>query len=131
MHVLRRFREALVPGGVLLDLQVIPPDPVVEVDGSVVCSIDGSYLLDAAAAATLVVDELVACALLREEAVDDHDVLRHFGSGSSLVEHFEASKRSVPPDAIPLLKAIEGLCIVRERCRLRRLRTAGARARRY
>jgi hypothetical protein len=127
VHVLRRFREALVTGGVMLDLQVVPPDPVVEVDGAVVCSIDGSVLLDAAVAATIVVDETIARGLLREEGVDDHDVLRHYPSGGSLVEHFETSKRSVPPDAIPLLTAIERPCIVREHCRLRRLRTTGAR----
>ena len=127
VHVLRRFCETLVPGGVLLDLQVIPPDPVVEVDGAGVCSIDGSVLLDAAAAATIVVDEMIARGLLRDEGVDDHDVLRHYPSGGSLVEDFETSKRSVPPAAIPLLKAIERPCIIRERCRLRRLRTTAAR----
>jgi len=127
VHVLRRFREALAPAGVMLDLQVIPPDPVVEVDGAGVCSIDGSVLLDAAAAATIVVDEMIAGGLLRDEGGDDHDVLRHYPSGGSLVEDFEASKRSVPPAAIPLLKAIERPCIIRERCRLRRLRTTAAR----
>ena len=33
MHVLRRFREAVVPGGVVLDLQVIRPHPRVETEG--------------------------------------------------------------------------------------------------
>ena len=128
VHVLRRFRETLVPGGVMLDLQVIPPDPVVEVDGAGVCSIDGSVLLDAAAAATIVVDEMIARGLLRDEGVDDHDVLRHYPSGGSLVEDFETSKRSIPPDAIPLLNTIERPCIIREQCRLRRLHTTGARS---
>jgi len=127
VHVLRRFRETLVPGGVLLDLQVIPPDPVVEVDGAVVCSIDGSVLLDAAAAATIVVDEMIAGGLLRDEGGDDHDVLRHYPSGGALVEHVETSVRSVPPGAIPLLNAIERPCVIRDQCRLRRLRTTAAR----
>ena len=126
VHVLRRFRKTLVPGGVMLDLQVIPPDPVVEVDGVVVCSIDGSVLLDAAVAATIVVDEMIAGGLLRDEGGDDHDVLRHYPSGAALIEHVETSNRSAPPDAIPLLNAIERPCVIRDRCRLRRLRTTGA-----
>ena len=44
MHVLRRFREALRPGGLILDLQVIRPNPLVEVDGEDICEIDGSPL---------------------------------------------------------------------------------------
>jgi len=34
VHVLRRLREALVPEGIVLDLQVIRPHPLVEVDGA-------------------------------------------------------------------------------------------------
>jgi hypothetical protein len=46
VHVLRRFREVLLPDGLMLDLQVIRPHPVVEVDGAVACEIDGSPLRD-------------------------------------------------------------------------------------
>lgn len=60
MHVLRRFRDARVPGGALLDLQLVPPEPSVEVDGTTVCRLAGGTLLEDAAAAAAVVDEDLA-----------------------------------------------------------------------
>jgi hypothetical protein len=124
VHVLRRFREALVPQGLMLDLQVIPPDPVVEVGGRVVCQIDGSALLSAADSAAAEVDAMVDVGLLVEEAVDDHDVRKHYSSGAELVDDFADSARDVPPEWIPRLAASERKHIVRERCRTRRLRSA-------
>ena len=44
MHVLRRFREALVPDGIVLDLQVIRPDPRVEADGNLICVADAYHI---------------------------------------------------------------------------------------
>jgi hypothetical protein len=124
VHVLRRFREALLPDGLMLDLQVIRPDPVVEVDGAVVCEIDGRPLFVTADAAAAAVDEMVSAGLLVEEAVDDHDVLKHYPSGAVLVEEFAPKKRKLPAEAVPLLTSIARECVVRERCRLRRLRVA-------
>jgi hypothetical protein len=122
VYVLRRFREAVVPDGIVLDLQVIRPDPLVEVDGRVVCEIDGRPLFVGADAARDAVDLLVAEGLLAEEAVDDHDVLKHYASGAALVEDFAGKERKLPAEAVPVLEAIERACAVRERCRLRRLR---------
>ena len=122
VHVLRRFREALVPEGLILDLQVIRPDPAVEVDGTRVCEIDGEPLFATADTAAAAVDELVRAGLLAEEAVDDHDVLKHYSSGAELVEDQATKPRRLPAEAIPLLEAVERPCVVRERCRLRRLR---------
>ena len=77
MDVLGRMLEALHPGGVVLDLQVIRPNPRVEVDGRVVCEIDGEPLFRWADAATAAVDARIAAGDLVEEAVDDHDVRKH------------------------------------------------------
>src|SRR5712691_2061700 len=107
VHVLRRFRAALVPDGIVLDLQVIRPNPGVEVDGRVLCEIEGSPLFAGADAARAAVDLLVAERLLVEEAVDDHDVLNHYESGAALVEDFAPKKRKLPAEAVPLLQAIE------------------------
>lgn len=123
MHVLRRFREALVPGGIVLDLQVIRPDPRVESDGELVCEVDGSPLFETADAARAAVDLLVAEGRLREDAVDEHEVLTHYGTGAALVEDWEPKLRHLPPEAVPGLRALERPCVVRERCRLRRLAT--------
>jgi len=125
VHVLRRFREALVPEGIVLDLQVIRPHPRVEAQGRVLCEADGASLFAGADAARAAVDLLVAERLLEEEAVDDHDVLKHYETGRALVEDWEPKARKLPVEAIPLLRAIERECVVRERCRLRRLRRAG------
>jgi len=125
VHVLRRCREALVPDGIVLDLQVIPPDPRVESDGRLVCEADGRPLFEYADAARAAVDLFVAEGLLEEEAVDDHDVQQHYATGTELVEDWEPKKRKLPPGAISRLRALDRECVVRERCRLRRLRLAG------
>ncbi len=122
MHVLRRLREALVPEGIVLDLQVIRPHPRVEVDGRFFWEADGSPLFVGADAAREAVDLLISERLLTEEAVDDHDVLKHYASGPALVEDWEPKERKLPAEAVPLLQSIERECVVRERCRLRRLR---------
>lgn len=127
VHVLRRFRDALVPRGVILDLQVIRPNPIVEVDGDDVCEIDGSPLFATADPAAAEIDALVRAGLLVEEAFHDHDVRKHYASGAELVADFETSRRDLPPAWIPRLVKLETRCVVRERCRTRRLRRAGAR----
>jgi hypothetical protein len=122
VHVLGRMIEAVRPGGVILDLQVIRPDPQVELNGRVVTEIDGEALFRWADAATEAVDALIETGDLVEEAVDDHEVREHYSNGAELVEHFAESKRRLPEDAIPRVAAIEAPLVTRERCRLRRLR---------
>ncbi len=121
MDVLGRMLEALHPGGVVLDLQVIRPNPRVEVDGRVVCEIDGEPLFRWADAATAAVDARIAAGDLVEEAVDDHDVRKHYPDGADLVDALADSKRRLPEVAVPIVRAIGQPLAVRERCRLRRL----------
>ena len=123
VHVLRRFREALVPQGLMLDLQVVRPHPVVEMGGDVVCEIDGSPLFRTADGAAAQVDAMIEAGLLSEEAADDHDVLKHYSSGAELVDDFASSPRKLPPEQILRLAATEAECTVRECCRTRRLRS--------
>jgi hypothetical protein len=122
VHVLRRFREAVDRDGILLDLQVIRPHPRVEVEGRIVYVADGSPLFEGADAARAAVDLLIDERLLVEEAIDDHDVLKHHPSGANLVEEWPAKKRQPPPPTLSMLRAIASECVLRERCRLRRLR---------
>ena len=121
-HVLRRFRDALAPDGLILDLQVIRPNPVVEVDGEDGCEIDGRPLFATADPAAAAMDEMVDAGQLAEEARDDHDVRKRYSSGHELVDDFEDSRRDLPAEWIPHLLEVEGPCSVRERCRTRRLR---------
>jgi hypothetical protein len=121
VDVLHNMVLAARPGGLILDLQVIRPNPVVEVDGNVVCEIDGEPLFERADAATAAVDALVAAGRLEEEAVDDHDVREHYATGADLVDAFADKQRKLPETAVPDLLALARPCAVRERCRLRRL----------
>jgi hypothetical protein len=122
VNVLGRMLEALPPGGIVLDLQVIRPNPQVELDGRVVAEIDGEPLFEWADAATAAVDARIEAGDLAEEAVDDHDVRKHYSDGAELVDDVAASKRRLPEAAVPVVRAIEEPLVVRERCRLRRLR---------
>jgi hypothetical protein len=113
--------QAVAPGGIVLDLQVIRPNPIVEVDGEVVCEIDGEPLFQMADAATAAIDTLIRTRQLVEQAVDDHDVREHYVNGADLVDDFADRKRRIPDSAVPHLRGLGQPCVVRERCRLRRL----------
>lgn len=121
MHVLGNMVEAVNPGGVVLDLQVIRPNPMVEVGGQAICEIDGEPLFRMADAATAAVDALIRSGELVEQAVDDHDALEHYANGADLIDAFVGKKRQLPTSALPSLLALTQPCLVRERCRLRRL----------
>jgi hypothetical protein len=121
VHVLRNMVEAVEPGGLVFDLQVIRPNPVVETEGQVVCEIDGAPLFRSADAATAAVDALIDQGRLVEQAVDDHDVRKHYLGGRELVADFAAKERQLPAEALPDLRRLTGRCVVREHCRLRRL----------
>jgi hypothetical protein len=120
VHVLRKMIEAVGPGGVVLDLQVIRPNPSVETGGRLVCEIDGEPLFRMADAATGAVNALIRAGALLEQASDDHDVCKHYDSGADLVDDFSDKKRQLPDRAVPQLLALTEPCSVRERCRLRR-----------
>jgi hypothetical protein len=121
VHVLGNMVDAVEPGGVVFDLQVIRPNPTVEADGLALCEIDGQSLFDKADAATAAIDALVRTGRLLEQAVDDHDVRNHYDNGAELVDDFADRKRRLPDDALPGLRELGRPCTVRERCRLRRL----------
>jgi hypothetical protein len=121
VHVLRNMVSAVRPGGIVLDLQVIRPNPQVEVDGRRFSEIDGEPLFRKAEAATAAVDALVDRGRLVEQVVDDHDVLKHYRTGADLVADFAGKDRRLLGDAASSLQAVTRLCVVRERCRLRRL----------
>jgi hypothetical protein len=113
--------KAIRPGGTVLDLQVIRPNPCVEVADRYFCAVDGEPLFRRADAATAAIDALIRQGQLIEQGVDDHDVCKHYSSGADLVDDFEDKERQLPAEAIPKLLAITQPCLVRERCRLRRI----------
>ena len=126
MDALRSMLVAVAPGGAVLDLQVIRPNPVIEVDGRVVAEIEGEALFAWADAATAAIDDRITAGELVEEAVDDHDVSKHYADGPDLVDDVARSKRRFTPEAAALVATVERALHSRERCRLRRLRPIGA-----
>jgi hypothetical protein len=62
-----------------------------------------------------------------EEAVDDHEVCKHYADGAELVADFTDSKRRLPEEVVPRLRLIDAPLAVREWCWLRRLRVPGVR----
>jgi hypothetical protein len=89
-----------------------PPAAVLDRRSAAVPAEDGSAAVEAR----------IAAGDLVEEAVDDHDVLKHYSDGADLVDDVGSSKRRFPDKVIPIVAAIEQPLVVRERCRLRRLR---------
>ena len=124
MNVLRHMVDAVKAGGVVLDLQVIRPNPYIEVGGRFICELDGEPLFAKADAAAAAVDAAVAAGQLIEEAVDDHDVLKHYADGADLVDDWKRSERRPLGKTTAELRDIAQPCHTRERCRLRRLRVA-------
>jgi hypothetical protein len=121
VHVLSNMVDAVKLGGVVLDLQVIRPNPLVEVDSRALCEIDGEPLFRLADDAAAAVDAFIAADRLLEQKVDDHDVLKHFPNGADLVADFADKERQISDEWVPLLLTVAGPCVTRERCRLRQL----------
>jgi hypothetical protein len=121
VHVLNNMIEAVRPGGIVLDLQVIRPKPRIEAEDRLICEIDGEPLFRRATAAASAIDTLIDKGRLAEQAVDDHDVLSHYDDGPDLVDDFAGKERRLPSEAMPRLLTLAQPCVIRERCRLRRL----------
>jgi hypothetical protein len=113
---------AVKPGGLVLDLQVIRPDPVIEAGHEWICEIWGEPIFATADAATAAIDATITAGLLAQETVDDHQVRTHFPTGHDLIDDFEGKRRQIPEQARPRLLATPGPVSMRERCRLRRIR---------
>ena len=113
MDVLGHVVDAVKPGGLVLDLQVIRPNPTIEVGGQVVDEIDGEPLFRSADAAVAAIDALVHNGRLVEQASDDHDVRKHYVSGLELVDDFGQATTAARPDNAPLARTRAALCRTR------------------
>jgi hypothetical protein len=121
VNVLHNMISAVRPGGTILDLQVIRPDPRVELDDELICEVDGRPLFEKADAAARAIDAAIVAGHLTDEVSDDHDVRTHYPSGVDLIDDFEDKLRELPRRALPRLSTITQPLAIRERCRLRQL----------
>jgi hypothetical protein len=118
--------KAVRPGGTVLDLQVIKPNPRIEVGDRLICELDAAPLLERADAATAAIGAEIQHGRLVEEAADDHDARTHFANGADLVADFTDKELArLPKHVVPELLAVTEPCVRRDRCRLRRLTSPG------
>jgi len=87
----------------------IRPTPTAELDGRVICEIDGEPLFRTADAATVAVDALVRAGRLLEQAIDDHDVRKQYANGAERIAEFADARRQLPDRALPRLRALAQL----------------------
>jgi hypothetical protein len=125
VNVLGNMVASVKEGGLILDLQVIPFTATVETDTRVVCEIENEPLCRRARAAAAAIDALIATGQLTEEAIDDHDVRKHYKHGRELIEDFADHEGRLPSEALPTLQQLTTPCVIRHSCRLRRLRIHG------
>ncbi len=123
MSALHRIHSALVPGGLVLDMQPIGPRPPVESNGQRLGSLDmreWRVTIDQVAA---LVDQTIADGLFVEEAGRRYGVLETFDDGKELVETVRewAGTKVSQSLAARLERAMPPLTI-RESVRLRALR---------
>ena len=86
VNALHRIHSALVPGGLMLDMQPVGPAPPVESNGQRLGSLDmreWRVTIDHVAA---LVDETIAKGLFAEEAERRYDILETFDDGKELVK---------------------------------------------
>jgi hypothetical protein len=122
VNALHNVLAAVVPGGAVLDLQTVQPPPCIEAAGRAVCEIDAAAFFERADANELVMMAAVQDGMLTLEAEDRLDVLERWTSGAELVAELDSGQRGIAAAMRPIVLAIEGECLVRERCRTRRFR---------
>jgi len=86
VNALHRIHSALVPGGLVLDMQPVGPRPPVEANGRRLGSLDmreWRITIDEVAA---LVDRTIAAGLFAEERERCYEVLETFDDGKELVE---------------------------------------------
>lgn len=122
MCVLHQSIGALVDGGVVLDLQSVPPEPAIECDGVVLGSLVSPDFWALADANNAHVDSLVAAGTLVEEGRHAHEVLVRWPTGRELAEEWQPARRRLPPELYEAVGSVDRECVIHEPCLTRRFR---------
>lgn len=85
MHALGNIRRMLVPGGALVDLQPVPPSPILHADGEKLGSVDQDQVWARFARAEQGVQAAVREGLFALESVLEFDVIERFESKETLI----------------------------------------------
>ncbi|MGH3007307.1 MAG: hypothetical protein ACRDOS_15640 [Gaiellaceae bacterium] len=85
MYALRNIHRMLVPGGVLVDLQPIPPSPSLHAAGELLGRLDQRQVWERFATTEPGIDAALAEGLYALEAELEFDVIERFDSKASLI----------------------------------------------
>ena len=97
MHALRKIHQALVPGGVLLDMHPIPPPTRAEVGGRSLGEFDDAEFWEIVVATEA---PLEATDLFAFEAEIEFDWLERYDSGAELLEDLKSWESLRVPRAL-------------------------------
>jgi hypothetical protein len=121
VHALRRIHQALVPGGVLLDMHPVPPSTRAEVRGESLGEFDDAGFMQIVADAEA---EIERSGLFERESEVEFDYLERYDDPAQLLADIkeEWDGCSVPPDLEARILAADGPVDIWERVVLRRFR---------
>jgi hypothetical protein len=123
VNALRNVHEALVPGGILLDMHPIPPATRAEVDGRSLGEFDDSEFMETVARTEAGLDQTVAEGLFVFETELEFDWLERFDSGEELIEDVESwGDVRIPEELAARIRSAEPPVDLWERVVLRRFR---------
>ena len=123
MDVLRRLLEALVPGGIVVDLTMSPPDEVVESGGEVLGHLDGSLFFPRALSAGTGLDALADEGLLALEREAPVAVIVRYPTGNDVLEDIAGRAYTrMPPELARRLAGISAECLLTSHCLVRTFR---------
>lgn len=119
MHALRQIHQALVPGGVLLDMHPVPPPTRAEVQGTSLGEFDDAEFMQ------LVADgeaELERSRLFAQESEVEFDYLERYDDGAEMLEDIREGWETcrVPSDLEKRIREADGPVDIWERVVLRR-----------
>ena len=124
MHALRQIHQALVPGGVLLDMHPIPPSTRAEVQGRSLGEFDDSEFMEIVANSEA---DLERTGLFTWESEVEYDYLERYDDPAEMLEDIRENWETcrVPPDLEKRILEAEGPVDIWERVVLRRFRVTG------
>ncbi len=123
VDVLRRLLQALVPGGVVVDLTMSPPDEIVESDGEILGHLDGSAFFPRALAAGAGLDALATEGLLRLEGEEPVTVMVRYPTGVDVLEDVAGRTYTHMPSALATrLETVSTECLLYSNCLVRSFR---------
>jgi hypothetical protein len=121
VHALRRIHQALVPGGVLLDMHPVPPSTRAEVAGRSLGEFDDAEFMQIVADAEA---EIERSRLFERESEVEFDYLERYDDPAQLLDDIKEEWDGcvVPPDLEARILQAGGPVDIWERVVLRRFR---------